>query len=144
MAVVEDALEAHINGKYTLSVPALLPLIEGVASSILATSAGKPSRIVNDAISNWHTEFLHQASKEILLNLVTSPMLYGSVPPEYFTPEKFAKWLASEGLTESQSLNRHSILHGVQINYASKENSLRAFLLLDVLYFMKRKGQRNN
>lgn len=29
--IIEDALSAHIDGKYTLSIPTLLPLIEGVA-----------------------------------------------------------------------------------------------------------------
>ena len=62
----------------------------------------------------------------------------GQKDSEYFTSEKFPEWLESKGVSESQSINRHGILHGVHLNYDSKENSLRVFLLLDVLYEMRR------
>jgi hypothetical protein len=138
MPILYDALKAHIDGKYTLVVPTLLAQIEGVLSSILETPAGSTTGMVKTAIEERQTEYLSAASKDILIKFAISPAGYGGVKGEYFTPEKFPEWLESKGLAEDQALNRHAILHGVQLNYGSKENSLRAFLLLDVLYWMRR------
>src|ERR1035437_4459671 len=33
--IVNDALQAHIHGMYTLSVPALLPFVDGVAEVVV-------------------------------------------------------------------------------------------------------------
>lgn len=141
MHIIDDALEAHIHGKHTLVIPALLSQVEGIASSVLETPAGSSTGLVKDAITERQGEFLRAASKDILIKFVTSPVGYGGVrkkESEYFTPERFPEWLKSKGVSETQSINRHGILHGVHVNYASKENSLRAFLLLDVFYGMRR------
>ena len=137
MHIIDDALEAHIHGKYTLVVPALLTQVEGIASSILDTPAGSSTRLVKSAIAERQGEFLRSASRDILIRFVTSPVGYGGVRQEYFTPERFPEWLKSKGVAETQSINRQGILHGVHVNYASRENSLRVFLLLDVLYGMR-------
>lgn len=138
MHIITDALEAHLDGKYTLVIPALLSQVEGIASSILETPAGRSTELVKSAVTDRQGEFLRAASKDILIKFVTSPMGYGSVPTRYFTPEKFHEWLESKGVPESQSINRHGILHGVDVHYDSKEKSLRVFLLLDVFYGMRR------
>lgn len=54
-------------------------------------------------------------------------------------PEKYPEWLKLHNLEAHQILQRHAILHGVQKDYASKENSLRAFLLMDVLCWISLK-----
>lgn len=141
MHIIDDALEAHIHGKHTLVIPTLLSQVEGIASSVLETPAGSSTGLVKNAITERQGEFLRAASKDILIKFVTSPVGYGGVrkkESEYFTPERFPEWLKSKGVSETQSINRHGILHGVHVNYASKENSLRAFLLLDVFYGMRR------
>lgn len=139
MSILHDALEAHIQGKYTLSIPALLSQVEGVASGIVEKPAGDTTRIMKTAIENIdYGNFVRAACKDILVAFVTSPVGYGGVKSEYMTLEKYPEWLKAKGHLESQTLNRHAILHGMQIDYASKENSLRALLLLDVLFWMKR------
>ncbi|MCC6192767.1 MAG: hypothetical protein IT318_27420 [Anaerolineales bacterium] len=132
MAVIQDALEAHLAGKYSLSIPALLPQVEGIASDILAAPAGSSVSLLRATIQGEMSDFMAAASRDILLTLITSPALYGGTKSQSqdFRSENFQGWLASKGLTEGQALNRHGILHGVQVNYASAENSLRAFLLL--------------
>lgn len=45
----------------------------------------------------------------------------------------FDEWLERKGWQSPEALHRHAIHHGVQVDYASEENSLRAFLLLDAL-----------
>lgn len=139
MPIFHDALEAHIQGKYTLTVPVLLSQVEGVASSILNRPASDTTSLMKTSIENNVSDtWLRAVTKDILIGFVTSPAGYGGVKTDYFTPEKFPEWLETKGQLASNTLNRHAILHGIQIDYASKENSLRAFLLLDVFFWMKR------
>jgi len=140
MHIINDALDAHIDGKYTLVIPALLSQVEGIASSILETPAGSSTGLVKCAVTERLGEFWKAPMKDNLIKFITSPAGYGSVgkkEPGYFTVEKFPEWLKSKGVSGSQSINRHGILHGVHVDYASKENSLRVFLLLDVLCYPK-------
>lgn len=137
MSILCDALEAHIEGTYSLVVPTLLAQIEGVLSSILRVPAGDTTRIVKTAVGELGNDYLAAVCKDILVAFITSPAGYGGVKDDYFTPERFPEWLESKGIVEEQALNRHAILHGVQVNYASTENSLRVFFLLDALYWMR-------
>ncbi len=138
--IVEDAANAHKLGNYTLSIPALLPLIEGILSQIVGRRV-RPregmARWAEEAIDALYSD-IGEAYKDALIHFIVGNRFYGTVPPEYFTPERFPEWLELEGLRGSHVLNRHAILHGVQIDYASRENSLRAFLMLDVLAWMRR------
>jgi hypothetical protein len=110
-----------------------------VASCILGKAAGDTVGIMKNVVENIdYGEFLQAASKDILIGFVTSVAGFGGVKAEFFTPEKFSELFKTKGQIESQVMNRLAILHGVQINYASKENSLRAFLLLDALFWVKR------
>ncbi len=142
MHIITDALEAHISGKYTLVIPTLLSQVEGVASSILGKSAGPTTGLIRKAIQeDQQIGFLRAVSKDILIEFITSPRGYGRVGkknPEDFTPYGFSNWLKSQGIPDSQSINRHGVLHGVHLNYDSTENSLRVFLLLDVFHGIER------
>ncbi len=132
--IIQDALEAHILGKYTLSIPSLLPQVEGILSSITEKSAGKPKKLLTEVLSKEQSSFLSGVSEGLLLKLATSTFLYNEIEPMYFSTEQFAEWIRNQGISEENIMNRHAILHGIQINYSSKINSLRAFLLLDSLY----------
>jgi AcrR family transcriptional regulator len=129
MHIFEDALEAHLAGKYTLSVPTLLPHIEGIASCIVGIKPGSPSKIM-DRVEEVIVEdswILRRVAEDVLVKEIKKS--YG-----YLDFDNFDEELKKEGRTEGQLLHRHAILHGVQVNYASEENSLRAFLLLDELH----------
>ncbi len=132
--IIHDAFDAHKTGKYTLSIPALLPQAEGVLSSITGKGAGKPYKLFDETIQQEYPDILNNIAKDILLRFATS--LYKGIKPEHFTADKLPLWLKSEGIKESDFMNRHAILHGIHVNYASKINSLRVFLLLDSLYFL--------
>ena len=141
MDIIRDALRAHIDGKYTLSVPTLLPVAEGILSSITgkgAAGSGGTRRMAKDVLAGMYTDFMREASKDAVVEFATGITLYGNVPPYYFSPERYPEWLEQNELTGGQVLNRHAILHGVQTHYASEENSLRAFFLLDVLSWIER------
>jgi hypothetical protein len=137
MPIILDALDAHIAGKYTLSIPALLPQVEGILSSITGETAGRPGKILKRAIEHDYPDVkvFNAISKDILITLATDPFLYKGNIGEFFTPEKFNGWITTQGLN-GQPLNRHAILHGVQIDYPSKTNSLRVFFLLDSIHWI--------
>lgn len=152
MGIIYDALEAHINGKYTLSVPALLPHIEGVATDIVekyhlpkldkpliyrGDAYGKkgaitsPSRVFGQvAISAL--SFEEWVAVESLLCYLEGTM--------YLSPRKVGKKL--KHFATKDILNRHSILHGAHIKYATPMNSLRCFLALDVLSLIDAKENK--
>lgn len=130
--IIHDAFDAHKSGKYTLSIPALLPQTEGILSSIYGKEAGRPYKLFDETIQQEYPDVLNNIAKDILLKFVTS--LYKGIKPEHFTTDKLPLWLESEGIKEIDFMNRHAILHGIHVNYASKINSLRVFLLLDSLY----------
>lgn len=133
MHIFEDALGAHLAGKYTLSIPALLPHVEGIAGCIVGVTPGSMKGILSDIkkVTQEETSFLAPVTGDAWV--VEMDKSY-----EYLNFEDFHDKLEEMGCTEGQFLHRHAILHGVQVNYASEENSLRAFLLLDGLYELNR------
>lgn len=144
MEVISDALDAHIDGKYTLSIPAILPIIEGILTEILGKRDRKMEEWAKNAIEEYYTDYLQEASRDAVIAYITGAALYVAIPPQYFTSERYVEWLKQHGMVESQVLQRHAILHGVQKDYASKENSLRAFLLLDILASLSKSNDERN
>lgn len=143
MHIIEPALVAHIAAQYVLSVPALLALVEGVLTDLVGRRAeqrdGGLAGWAGTAIETMYDDVLRDASKDVLVEYVTGVTVYGRVPNAHFTPQNYNTWLMAQGHSGDQALQRHAILHGVQTDYGSKENSLRAFLLLDVLAHMARR-----
>jgi len=136
--IVDAALNAHLAGDYVLSIPALLPQIEG---------------IVIEFVEGGRYGQLEPAAKEVvrmimersgwLMPISSTPFekemrkLYAGTRQEEFSPESFReKALRDWNRSPSEILNRHAILHGVDVDYASEENSLRAFLFLDTLHLL--------
>lgn len=138
MQLIMDALDAHVNGKYTLSIPLLLAQAEGIASDILNVPAGESTKLMKQVLDLDHHDFIREISRDVLLRYILSPSGFGRTQgdSQEFTSHNFADWLNSYGVSEEQAINRHGILHGVQLNYGSKMNSLRAFFLLDTLHFI--------
>ena len=133
MTTIRLALAAHERGEYGLSIPALLPVIEGILVSIAGPRKQRLYEYAGTAIDERYSDIFPELSKNAILEFVTGISFYGDVKREYFYPDFYDEWLKTQGLEPRQCLNRHAILHGVQKEYASPENSLRAFLLLDVL-----------
>lgn len=137
-SVIKAAFDAHTRKEYELSIPALLPVIEGILVGIAGPSYRRPynqplQHYANEIIGQRYDVFFSELSKNAILEFVTGISFYGNIKRELFYPDLYDNWLRSTGLDPLQCLNRHAILHGVQKEYAGPENSLRAFLLLDVL-----------
>ncbi len=136
--IIEDALGAHMSGKFTLSIPALLPQVEGILSGKTNHTAGRVGRLLKDAVernSLGETDVFDTLEGDLLIALATDPFLFKGHIGEFFSPEKYAEWLIGQGI-ENIPLNRDAILHGVQIDYATEINSLRVFFLLDSIYWI--------
>lgn len=128
MGIIQKAFEAHCRGEYELSVPALLPRIEGILSKYvidnnLPAELGKISQVYN-AVINESDEYnlsVWAISNTLLYHLQTNTYVFSDFEDE---------------ITKSMNnriVTRHTVLHGISSNYNRPIHSLKAFLLLDAI-----------
>ena len=124
-AIIRDALSAHREGRFTLSVPALLPLVEGLSVEILG-NAVRNENAVKAVARDWkqrESEVWAQVFADVIEHVVYKRYDFRTDPAPY--------------------LSRHGILHGRIPDYANEVNSIRVFLLIDAvadLWFAKQKS----
>jgi hypothetical protein len=138
-AIIRDAFKAHRDGLFNLSIPALLPQIEGVASSLVDdNSTSGIAGLVNKATEKYAKNYMDiEHEKEQILNLLVQPYYFASPgKSKAKAKEKLQSWWEEEN--PDDILSRDAILHGLSIGYGSKLNSLKVFLVLDFLFWMKR------
>ena len=117
---LKDAVWAHDKKKYTLSIPALLPHIEGIINE----NSGQTGHIS------------HKRCLSILKKYMDSGFKEGSLSSFYplallqFTEQLLS--LSFEWGKPSQK-GRHAILHGHYTDYDDEEYSLKLILLIDFL-----------
>lgn len=115
--ILKTAIEAHIRGEYELSVPALLPQIEGVLAENFGHRGymrGKDyERYLKRALQQRGLANAEDVLLKFILNFVLGEFRYGH--PIIF------------------DLNRHAILHGAYTDYAKRSTSLKVILVLDFL-----------
>lgn len=126
MRPIRDALNAHIGGLYTLSIPTLLPIAEGIASDYC-----KVKGIYSSSIKNHGNKKIKLAFDEI-----EKQGLYPFLFPDLFISiiENMI-YKNTKDLNDPfhKKLNRHGILHGTYIKYYDESRSLKCFFLLDAL-----------
>ena len=126
--IIRDALEAHREGRYTLSVPALLPQIEGILCDYvvrhrLQAKLGKVQAVYEAAIGDpGDYAFTEWA--------ITTTLLY-QFQTNTYTWTDFAKELRKSA--ERREVTRHTVVHGINYRYDRLIHSLRAFLTLDAI-----------
>lgn len=131
MHILADALSAHLDRKYTLSVPAALAQLEGIASeyahaSGLTAKLGKPMEVCRAVVGAAGGRGVYVASViETLLHLLEN---------NTYESSDFRKELRRQSIGRRNT--RHTILHGITHAYHRESVSLRAFLLLDALSFL--------
>jgi len=128
MHIFKAALKAHCEGNYTLSVPALLPQIEGVLNEYvklnkLETKLGKVEKVYNAVIGDLDEYPLTSwaIANTLLFQLQTSTFTFTDFEIEF---KKSAN---------NRKTTRHTVLHGIATNYNKPIHSLKAFVLLDAL-----------
>lgn len=128
MHIFRAALKAHCEKTYTLSVPALLPQIEGILNEYvkvnnLAAKLGKIEKVYNAVIGDLDEYPLTSWAivNTLLYQLQTNTFTFTDFESEF---RKSAN---------NRKTTRHTVLHGIAPNYDKPIHSLKAFVLLDAL-----------
>lgn len=123
MRIINHAFDAHKKGLYTLSIPALLPIVEGISGDFCSEQE-----------MNIDKSRTKQKVQVMLGELNKNGKIYLSEVVLSFIENQL--YVKTDDLKKSKNkkyLNRHAILHGSYTGYADCARSLRCFLLLDVL-----------
>jgi hypothetical protein len=122
MQIFKDAFEAHINGKYTLSIPALMPHIEGIAYKIVKQYDLSPLKPLTEGGAKTYptTAFGHVAASafDFSEDVAISGLLRYLEGILYVDLGKNFKRLPELLKQRKSRINRHAVLHGVQTRYA--------------------------
>ncbi len=120
MHILQDAIWVHNQGRYTLSIPALLPNVEGM---------------INE--HSGETGYIGQAKCLKILNAYVNKK-HNLGPLSSFYPLAVLKFV--EGLLQEKfewgkpsAKGRHPILHGHHVAYNDKVFSLKLLLLIDYI-----------
>lgn len=114
MPVLREVLDAHIERRYHLSIPAILPQIEGV----IAEAFGHQGHLVAKQLASYFNQ------------AVSASRLASRSAAKFFveTLQRGFDW--GDPIPR---LSRNAILHGADADYASAANSLRLILFFDIL-----------
>jgi hypothetical protein len=128
MHILQDALQAHCRGLYTLSVPSLIPQIEGVLNDYvlvngLVAKLGKIQQVYKAAIGD--------ADEYSLSKWVIATTLLYQLQTNTYVFTDFKSELKKS--VDRRQVTRHTVSHGVALKYDRPIHSLKAFLLLDAL-----------
>lgn len=123
--IIEQTIEAHKKGLYSLSVPVLLIQADGISSEILNGSFfskkdNKPK--TSESKYTVISDSIDQSSAEYNCRLLPLDILT-SLNRNTYDMEEF-----EEGI-----LNRHNVIHGHDIAYNNLINSSKGIVLLDYL-----------
>jgi len=114
MKILREVVTAHIEGRYELSIPSLLPQIEGIIADI-----------------NKHAGRMNFPNiKEYVEAMFARDSRFDRVGKTFFLSILYENF---EWQDPIPFLSRNAILHGADTNYASASNSLRLILMFDLL-----------
>ena len=129
MHIFNDALDAHMKGQYTLSVPALMPQIEGILSELvneykLNARLGSIQQVYKAAIGDPDEMGLDTwaIAKGLLFLLENNMYINTAFGDEMTKPLRQRK------------ISRHTVLHGINHRYDKATVSLNTFLILDAIF----------
>lgn len=129
--IIKDAFRAHNQKKYSLSVPVLLLIAEGIASKYC-----KDKKVLEEAIKSKGGKKIKKALEiaEINDKNLSLEILFTAIDDRIFN---YTGKVKSEARGYRHFLNRHAIMHGETAKYGTLKNSLQCFMLLDVLSILK-------
>ncbi len=130
--VLKDAFQAHNEGKYTLSIPVLLSQADGIGCEIFSISnsfftLSDRTTAIDTALSSINPDnldVLNDYKGQLLLALKNKLSVH----------EKTTSLADLQTADPSYGpLNRHGVLHGLHVNYATQLNSMRCIIFLDYI-----------
>lgn len=101
--IISEAFEAHRAGKYTLSIPVFFAQTDGICKDIYDRCLFKRDNKAFNAIA------VGQTANDTILSAILSPL--------------------DEKLPVIK--RRHMVMHGIELNYGTKINSLKAISLIN-------------
>ncbi len=115
--LLRPAVEAHIRGEYALSVPTILPQLEGTVAENFGHKGFMGSNKHKKYLKNLLRKSGRENSEEVLLRFISDVIL-----------TRF-----QHGVPIISDLSRHAILHGGDIAYDNVCTSLKVILVLDLI-----------
>ena len=125
--LIEEALRAHRDGQYGLSTLVFLSQVEGILVSAfqhVGWLSGHGVKTKKKAPQPSYLERLLTPADEASDDFKLGPAA------RYFTEALFGKFMHGQPV---QGLNRHAILHGADLSYATWARSTQALLALDLV-----------
>lgn len=117
MPILKQAVESHLNGNYYVSVPALLPQIEGIIIDGFGcfgyVKSEKYKSLIENLLASEGKNAFDKQMNKFFLNFVLSKFVHGTDPSSF--------------------LSRHAILHGGDTKYGTAANSLKSILVFDYI-----------
>ena len=117
--MLEDAFNAHREGKFTLSVPVLLIQADGMW------------------YDKFQSNFFSSKARDQTVKSVLSTNAQRFFKALYFKPlfsSSLPLWQSeSEREASFDELNRHQVLHGEVVDYYTEQNSLKIIAFLNCL-----------
>ena len=135
MEVIEEALQAHREGLYSMSVPGLLIHLEGIAADyvkkrkLLPRVGSKTREIILTALNDTPYSLLD------IRTYAGVSALIAYVEDSMFASVDFDK--EHVRLHGENRLLGHAVRHGRQVAFGSRMNSLRLFLFIDVMTLLE-------
>lgn len=118
MPILQDAIWAHQNGYFTLSVTALIPQVEGILADNLRIKGYMSTTKFKDYINSLlHPAFLITNRNKNIEDFISNTLLASFM----------------HGSELNSSFSRHAIAHGFDVSYGTDINSLKAILLINAV-----------
>lgn len=143
------AFEAHMAGRYGLSISALLPMVEGISSHIVKENNLKPPfKPRKGTLGLGSTRSVIERALAKAGDVEN--LEHDAVDLSHWVRVKSALAFAKDDFCveldfekdydfihqRSRKLTRHGLLHGIQTGASTAFNSLRLFLLLDTMFYL--------
>jgi len=133
-ALIEEALAAHRQGHYRVSIHALLPHVEGIITDWVYTKVPKIK-------VPWSQESKTKKLRDLVLTDPPSTLTYQKIVESTIdfivegpVLETFKNWLAQ---INQAFPNRHVVGHGRYDDALfTEDNSIKLFLLIDTIYYI--------
>lgn len=113
----EDAIYAYKIEKYSLSIPVLLAQLEGTVAEFFNLKGKSDMRLykkyVTDILEIDKITYDKKITKAYFMNYILDNFFYGDKIPKF---------------------SRHAILHGADVNFGTKVNSINLILTLDIIF----------
>ena len=140
--VIDEALEAHLARRYTSSIYALLPQIEGLVSDYIyprlretempSRQESKTKKFQDLVLDKPPSSFTYQRIVQSAIDfIIDGPVL-----------KSFKRWVDE---IDEAFPGRHSVEHGkYEPSLFTEENSIKLFLLVDTLYHIMSAHRQDN